>query len=223
MIIEGIDVSYAQGAIDWTRVVGQKYFVIIRGGYGANNIDARARYNCSECNRVGIPIGLYWFSYAYTEQMARLEGQYAADFANTYSLGWPIFWDFEYDSEDYAEQHGVTVTTRLYHAMANAFCESVEAEGFASGLYYNPDYNNRFSIDSFFTQYPDRDKWVAKWSSTPPDDYTIWQYGLSQAGEVPGISTQVDLDRIDTDKPTPPPPTPTESDKMPIWFYLRPY
>lgn len=220
----GIDVSYAQGAIDWSLVAGDKDFAIIRAGYGANNIDARAAYNASECNALDFPIGLYWFSYAYTVQMAQNEGIYAAQFAADYQLDYPIYWDFEYDSVTYAQQHGVTITQQLFHDMADAFCTEIENAGFSSGLYYNPDFDRTYNIASFFAQHPNRSMWVAKWSTTPPDSYNVWQYGLGNAGTVPGIRTQIDLDVIGDSPipPTPPSPTPTNS-KMPIWFYLRPY
>lgn len=223
MSLEGIDVSYAQGAIDWAQVVTAKDFAIIRAGYGANNIDARANYNVSECNLLSFPVGLYWFSYAYTVAMARNEGSYVAQFANDYDIDYPIYWDFEYDSVDYARQHGVSVTPQLFHDMADAFCSEVEAAGFDSGLYYNPDFDRTYNIEYFFTQHPNRSKWVAKWSTNPPDSYNVWQYGLGSAGSVPGIGTAIDLDVIGV-SPTPPtPPTPSVRSRLPIWFYLRPY
>ena len=221
----GIDVSYAQARIDWEQVATDKEFAIVRAGYGSNNIDRYADYNVTECNRVGLPVGIYWFSYAYTAEMARLEAEYAVAFAQNMTLDLPIFWDFEYDSEEYAREQGVTITTRLYHEMADAFCTAVELGGRDSGLYYNPDFDSRYRISDFFINYPARSKWVAKWSSMPPDSYEIWQYGLGTAGSVPGISTDVDLDVIEDDTPIPPvPPTPpVPTRKMPIWFYLRPY
>ena len=223
MSLEGIDVSYAQGDIDWAQVVRAKDFAIIRAGYGANNIDAMARNNVGQCNGLHFPIGLYWFSYAYTVEMARNEGRYASLFAVDYDIDYPIYWDFEYDSVTYAKQHGVNVTAQLFHDMADAFCTEIETADFESGLYYNPDFDRTYNIDYFFTQHPNRSKWIAKWSANPPTSYNVWQYGLGSAGSVPGIGTAIDLDVIG-DSPTPPtPPTPSVGSSMPIWFYLRPY
>ena len=220
----GIDVSYAQTRINWDQVVTAKDFAIVRAGYGENNIDSYAAYNVTECNRVGLPVGLYWFSYAYTAVMAKLEGQFAVNFARNMRLDLPIFWDFEYDSLDYATQQGVAVTTSLYHEMAGAFCNAVREGGRRYGLYYNPDFDSRFNIVSFFGTHPNAKRWVAKWSQTAPAVYNVWQYGLGPAGSVPGVRTEVDLDVLADDEPIPPvPPTPTEKHKMPIWFYLRPY
>ena len=65
---KGIDVSKHQGVIDWQKVKEAGIeFAMIRAGYGAGNVDAQADRNFSECNRLGVPCGVYWFSYAYTE------------------------------------------------------------------------------------------------------------------------------------------------------------
>ena len=51
-------------------------FVMLRAGYGQNNIDAQFTRNISECNRLGIPVGVYWFSYALTPEDAAEEAKY---------------------------------------------------------------------------------------------------------------------------------------------------
>lgn len=220
----GVDVSYAQGEIDWDTFYGSKDFVILRAGYGQGNIDAQAVRNADACIRLGIPFGLYWFSYAYTTSMASAEGQYAAAFAATHSPTMPIFWDFEYDSERVAKNAGVTVDQALFLQMLEEFCSAVETEGYQAGCYYNPDYDYRFGITNYLNNFPHRQKWIAKWSTIPPADFDVWQYTVGAAGTVPGISTQIDLDMI-TDSPTPPtPPGPgpgPDSRKLPIWFYLK--
>ena len=62
---KGIDVSSHYGIITWDKVKDAGIdFAIIRAGYGDGVIDKHFKYNISECNRVGIPCGVYWFSYA---------------------------------------------------------------------------------------------------------------------------------------------------------------
>lgn len=210
----GIDVSYSQGTIDWTQTAAEVDFVIVRAGYGQNNIDAYAHANVSGADAAGLPVGLYWFSYAYTAAMAYNEGLYAGAWATSYHISMPIFWDFEDASLNYAERHGATVNTALYHDMADAFCRGVESYSFRSGLYYNPDFNRRFSIDAFFQSHPNSMRWVAKWSSIPPDAYDIWQY--TDTGQIAGISGNVDLDQMDS-SPIPP----AVQKKLPLWMYLK--
>ena len=50
---------------------------MLRAGYGQGNVDPKFGRNASECERLGIPFGIYWFSYAYTPEMAAKEALYA--------------------------------------------------------------------------------------------------------------------------------------------------
>ena len=64
----GIDVSHHQGQIDWEKVKADGIdFAIIRCGYGEDKTEYDDRwweYNTSECERLGIPYGVYLYSYA---------------------------------------------------------------------------------------------------------------------------------------------------------------
>jgi GH25 family lysozyme M1 (1,4-beta-N-acetylmuramidase) len=72
---KGIDVSSWQGIIDWDAVKADGIqFAIIRAGFG-DELDIKFTRNISECNRVGIPCGVYWFSYALTAQEAAQGGE----------------------------------------------------------------------------------------------------------------------------------------------------
>ncbi len=62
MSIKGLDVSEFQGIIDWDQVKAAGYqFAMIRAGYGFGTLDKQFQRNAAECNRVGLPIGVYWF------------------------------------------------------------------------------------------------------------------------------------------------------------------
>lgn len=73
---KGIDVSQYQGTIDWERVKASGIdFAIIRCGYGMNQTDQDDNQwlrNVSECERLGIPYGVYLYSYANTVEKARI-------------------------------------------------------------------------------------------------------------------------------------------------------
>ena len=76
----GIDVSYHNGTINWEQVKASGVdFVIIRCGYGRDERgqDDRQWYrNVSECERLGIPFGVYLYSYAKDTDSARSEAQH---------------------------------------------------------------------------------------------------------------------------------------------------
>ena len=78
---KGIDVSVHNGKIDWQKVKNDGIdFAIIRCGYGQNMTsqdDVYWEYNVSECERLGIPYGVYLYSYANTLAKAKSEAQHA--------------------------------------------------------------------------------------------------------------------------------------------------
>lgn len=95
-----IDVSGWQGDIDWAKAKADGVEgVIIRLGYGeGNNADKKAQRNISECKRLGIPFGIYWYSYADTPSIAKEEGtdvvaklkQFGV---NPSDLAYPVYYD----------------------------------------------------------------------------------------------------------------------------------
>lgn len=194
--MKGIDVSAHQGTILWDKVSGVD-FAIIRAGFGKNNIDTFAELNAKGCEENGIPYGFYWFSYAYTVDMARKEAQYLLNFVKGHTPLLPLYFDFEYDSTNYAKKNGITVTTKLLCDMATAFCEELENAGYYAGIYANNDYIvNRYG-ENIFKKY---DLWYAQWGvSTPNRVVHLWQF--SDKGKVNGISGNVDMNYAFIDFP----------------------
>lgn len=189
MQLFGIDVSEHQKTVNWSQVkdAGVK-FAMIRAGYGRNNVDEYFHQNAKNALAAGIPIGIYWFSYAYNVQMAKNEANYAIALAKQYDVTWPICYDLEYDTIRYASQNGVTITKSLATQMAKAFCDTVKAAGYTPMNYSNLDYyNNYFEM----SQLP-YDLWYAQYASKPSiDGMEIWQY--SSSGSVPGVSGNCDV------------------------------
>ncbi len=187
--MNGIDISQHQGLIDWDAVEGVD-FVMIRAGYGRGNPDTQFRRNIASCNERGIPCGVYWFSYAWTEEMARREAEYCLEAVSPYQLSLPVAFDWEYDSCSYARRNGAEPTPALVSGMCRAFCETVRSRGYTPMNYTNPDYLSRF-FDGTTLRYP---LWLAQWASRmswadPRADIWLWQYGTRS---VKGISGPVD-------------------------------
>lgn len=187
-MLKGIDVSKHQGAIRWDLVKPQIDFAMLRAGYGKGNIDAFFDVNAVNCNHLKIPIGAYWFSYAYTEEMARNEAKFCINIIKTHKIEYPVCFDFEYDSEKYAKKNGVTVNKALLNKMAIAFLSEIEKAGYYAMNYTNIDYINR-GFSELTSRY---DTWLAQWSvKEPTKKCGIWQY--SDNGKVNGINGRVDM------------------------------
>ncbi len=189
MKIQGIDVSYFQGKPDWKRVKksGIK-FAMLRAGYGKNHVDKEFKRNAKKCNQVGLPFGVYWFSYAYTEKMARKEAEYCVAAIKKYKVEYPVCVDFEGASVEYARKRGVKITPSLATKIVEAFCERVEELGYFAMYYSNEDYLKNMFKTRLREKYA---LWYAKYAKKPgKKDIAMWQYRNN--GRVDGIRGNVD-------------------------------
>lgn len=184
---KGIDISTWQGSINWSEVAKRIDFAIIRTGFGANNLDNRALDNIQGCVKNKVPFGLYWFSYALNADMAKKEADYVCDIADKFKPVYPIAYDWEDDSEDYAKKNGVKMTDSLREKFAVAFLEQVKKRGYTPMLYCNySDINGAYK--NIYKKYS---VWYASpGSNTPKITADIWQNSWS--GRIAGISGDVD-------------------------------
>lgn len=190
-----VDVSQWQGVIDWETAKPHIAGAILRAGCGKGVIDAQFQRNAAECNRLGIPCGAYWFSYATTPAEAEAEANYLLQAVKPYRMELPLCFDFEYDSVKNAKNRGVNITKELATSLVYAFCETIEAGGYWCINYANPDFLSRY----FSPDVPQRfGLWLAQWPGGVPDvnkkprpDAQMWQWGGSP---IPGITPGKNVD-----------------------------
>ncbi|RGC24847.1 LysM peptidoglycan-binding domain-containing protein [Hungatella hathewayi] len=185
-----IDVSEHQGNINWDQVKSTGVEgVIIRCGYGddiASQDDIYWKRNADECTRLGIPFGVYIYSYATSMAQAESEAQHALRCVKGYKLSYPIYLDLEHSG---TEAGAVD--------RAKRFGDIIEAAGYWCGIYANLSWWNNYlpGLDRFT-------KWIAQYNSQC--DYTgknkdMWQY--TSGGRVAGISENVDMNECYRDLP----------------------
>lgn len=198
-MFKGVDVSRHQGIIDWDKFLEDEHsdFAIIRAGFGKNNIDVQAVRNVAECERLGIPYGLYWFSYALTPEMARREAEYLSDFVGSHKPSYPLVYDFEYDSVTHAVKNGIKISRDFVLNCTEQFCHRLEELGFYAMFYCNNDYYQRYYQASKVAE--KYDMWYARYATSPGRPVTLWQ--TSESGRVKGIQGKVDLDQTERDYP----------------------
>jgi len=198
-----IDVSEFQGKIDFKKVKADGIEgVIIRAGYGKGNSDEYFVRNINGAIKNKLHVGIYWFSYAYTEEMARREARYCNDLIQTYKLNidLPVFFDWEYDSMRYAKENGAEVDKALIVGMTKAFCDEIESLGYTAGYYTNHDYFNQFYKGASSL------KKYKIWFADYEDEYKgCYIQQTSDKGEVNGIEGSVDTDvlwgKLEAEKP----------------------
>lgn len=184
---KGIDVSHYQGTIDWEQVKTSGIeFAMILAGWGNNHIDSQFERNITECNRLKIPVGIYWFSYALSVEDAQREALQCLFAINNHKVDYPVCYDFEYDTVLEAAKSNVILGKNECMEFTKAFCETIKDGGYIPMYYMNLDYSL-----NMFDEMP-YDLWYA-WSGIEND--RICDMGQSPWTEhVPGIEYEVDID-----------------------------
>lgn len=199
----GVDISTHNGNVNIKRVrdAGMER-IGIRAGYGNNNTDKMFNQNALACVNLGVPVLLYWFSYAYTVEMAKREAEFAVEHAKKYWEKCPIAFDLEYDSVRYARTKGVNIDKELATEMAVAFMRRVEELGYIPVIYSNKDYlKNYFDMDKIKIRFDKVYLWYARYASAITTEERnkadIWQF--TSKGRVDGINGDVDINEFYTD------------------------
>ena len=193
-----IDVSGWQGDIDWAKAKADGVEgVIIRLGYGeGNNADKKAQRNISECKRLGIPFGIYWYSYADTPSIAKEEGtdvvaklkQFGV---NPSDLAYPVYYDLEKWTW---EGHQPPTDPNVYNNIVNNWYSALQSAGYKNlGVY---SYTSYLQGPLKHADIYAKTTWVAQYGARMgfdsfPTNSRGWQY--TSSGKVNGISGNVDM------------------------------
>ena len=192
-LLKGIDVSYAQGVIDWEKVKasGLVDFAILRAGYGkeTSQIDDQFSRNYTACKQLGIPVGAYWYSYATTVAEAEQEANVCLQIIQGKQFEYPVAFDIE-------EARCLPQAD----ALSTTFCTALENAG-----YYTAIYTFKSALESNFSaavknRYDIFLSHIGVQQTDYAGSYGLWQY--SWTGCIPGISGDVDLDYAYKDYPT---------------------
>lgn len=188
---QGIDVSEHQGDINWDAVKASGVdFAILRVGFGAPSFGGRTDYqfqrNISECERLGIPYGIYLYSYAWDDGQAADEAAFVISNIAGHSPQLPIYYDLE-DNSIIADGRQGGIASR-----ASVFCNRIINAGYKVGIYANLNWFNNILTDPVFNS-PSWDHWIAQYNyqCDYAGKYGFWQYASD--GSVDGISGSVDM------------------------------
>lgn len=205
----GIDVSSWQGEIDWEAVKNDGIsFAIIRIGRGYDSAennnqetgfdDIYATYNMDECERLGIPYGVYLYSYAVNTDQAYAEVEHIKRLLGGRNPRMGVYIDIEstkrYEDADidvYSEDG-----RRLVTDLTKIILSGISNAGFKAGWYANLNYcRNVLYIDELSGY-----RWIAGYNNPDYEPEVrekgalMWQY--TSGGSVNGISGDVDMDRL---------------------------
>ena len=206
---QGIDVSEHNGTINWQSVKDAGIdFAILRVGFAGDTsggrLDNYFRRNVSECERLGIPYGVYLYSYARNEDEAQAEARLMLSALKGHSPTLPVYYDLE---ERKTNADGSPMWTPFNDpsklaSIAKTFCGQIAAAGYKPGIYANVNWFKNYLTDPCFLS-SGWSIWTAQYwyggrydeclGLTPdaPAKYDCWQY--SARGSVPGVSGDVDV------------------------------
>ncbi len=162
--VQGIDVSSYTGDIDWEKVK-------------------------AACSAQGIPVGVYFFSQAVSEDEAKEEAAFCIQHLAGYELSLPVIYDPEDAPTESARTANLTGDQITQNALA--FCQAIQDAGYSPGIYANREWQKNV-LD--MTQFQDTIVWFAGFTDAPQTAYHFeyWQY--SHTGRVDGIASDVDVD-----------------------------
>lgn len=186
-VARGVDVSNFQGTIDWNQVKAAGIeFAILKVGPVYGKPDSTFERNATECERLGIPYGVYYYSYARSVADANKEADRTLSWLGGHHPSLPVYYDLE---DNYILQDPNFSKDKLAQ-IAQTFCNRMEAVGFKSGIYANLNWFNNYLNSPSLSSY---DHWVAQynWRCDYAGSYSFWQY--SSRGNVPGVNGSCDM------------------------------
>lgn len=187
VVARGIDVSNHQGTVDWNKVKAAGIdFAILKVGPVYGKPDDSFERNAAECERLGIPYGVYYYSYARSVEDANKEADRTLAWLGGHHPSLPVYYDLE---DSYILQDPDFSKDKLTQ-IAQTFCNRMEAVGFKSGIYANLNWLNNYLNSPSLNGY---DHWVAQynWRCDYAGSYSFWQY--SSSGNVPGVNGRCDM------------------------------
>ena len=187
----GLDISGYQKDIDWDLLkTSGVEFVFVKIGYqegfgGDLGYDSRFERNMKEANRVGIPVGGYFFSYAKTTDEIKEQTKFIADGLSKYKIDLPIYFDWE----DWSDMNRQELSIYDMNLMAHVFDEEMQSYGYKSGLYSSAYYLKNIWAGEEFNNI-----WLAQYNKevTYQGKYYIWQ--RCDYGHIEGIDGNLDVD-----------------------------
>ena len=136
-----IDVSEHNGTIqNWSQVIRDNGIdgVIVRLGYYAYAEDKQLAHNIKELNRLGIPYGVYLYTYAENETDAELEAKHTIELMKKYNIQptYPIYYDVE-NWEYVNKKKSAPKDTATWVKIVNKYMDAMHQAGYSNVRIYS--------------------------------------------------------------------------------------
>lgn len=184
----GLDVSGWQGDIDFEKIkeAGVEFLFIRVGSKSSPTeyfVDKKFERNITLAQQYGIPVGIYYYSYAGNEEEARDEAKWVIKQIKDYKIDLPVVFDWE----EWNNFNFYRVSFYELTNIAKSFLEEIEEAGYQGMLYSSKNYLENVW---YKTKY---DVWLAHYTNMTnyEGEYQYWQ--MTSSGKIDGIKGPVDV------------------------------
>ena len=187
----GIDVSKWQGDIDFNKIkeAGVEFVFIKLGGQngigGEYYVDPKFERNIEGFKNVGIPVGLYFYSYANSIEQAKKDALWVIENIKGKEIDLPIAFDWE----NWSKFNDFHVSFNTLTKSAGEFINTLKKAGYDGMLYSSKSYLESIWLENSYTT------WLAHYTSNTDykGNYKCWQ--RTSSAKIPGITVNtVDFD-----------------------------
>ena len=187
----GLDVSKWQGDINFQKVknAGVEFVFIKLGGTdgigGDYYLDSKFERNIKGFNEVGIPVGLYFYSYADSIEKAKDDAKWVIEQIKDYDIDLPIAFDWE----NWSKFNRFKMSFKKLTDSANSFINTLNEAGYRGMLYSSKNYLEKIWLKNDFPT------WLAHYTSETnyKGNYEFWQ--MTSSCVIDGITgNTVDVD-----------------------------
>ena len=208
----GVDISKWSYNVDFQALKDAGIdFVIMRVG-SHTNIDPKFESYYKEAKRVGLDVGVYFFTYSSDKSGAIRDAKNVAKWLEGKTLEYPVFFDIEDDATN--EYYPSTFSEEQLMELAHTFMTEMVEYGYYPGLYTNNKFlytlfNEEKTLklyDVWYARYAaedtDVDAYVDKYMDEYSEIYSMWQYQGDVKGFLDGaVSGACDLNYAFKDYP----------------------
>ena len=190
----GLDVSRWQGDIDFEKVKNAgATFVMMRMGVSNTPdeklaVDSKFRQNISRAKAAGLKVGVYIYTAAINDQMAKELADFVVDTLGDEKLDFPVVFDWE----NWSKFRSYKISIHDLNQTFLTFTEELKKHNLDTMIYGSKHYLEIMWDEELKNNYP---VWLAHYTNsqtTYEGKYMMWQQ--CSDGRIDGIDGDVDID-----------------------------
>jgi GH25 family lysozyme M1 (1,4-beta-N-acetylmuramidase) len=133
---------------------------------------------------MGLDVGIYFFSYANSNSLAKKDALWVLDQIKDYKVTLPIAFDWE----DFQNFNDYNLSFFGLTDMANTFLDTITEHGYEGMIYGSKSYLEKIWLPTNY------DTWLAHYTKQTnyEKEYKFWQ--ICDDGQIDGIDGAVDID-----------------------------